>query len=307
MTQNHVTAVLPNEKRVVKGLPSIPEEIRERLRKEAWRFDIYGLVELLLYLGFSLRDIELTGHQGLESQPGLIRQLEFKPTGRVEITLYFGIAGANGVIPTYLMKMADTGVINERHFHELIAFFDRYLLKTWLQGMLPEMHLQRLGQTRWLRSLNNFGSLSNIIWLFTQVFPDLQVRVSRKAMNLGRLTRPAKIGVSKIGIEMILGNEFRVLTYGYQVVLIADHEDYKSNRPWHIEIQQRFTEQIRPVLANMDIYVEIWLTIRSTKSWFRINKDGNYLGYERLKGGDDPNKRIHIFSGYIETEGSETV
>ena len=304
MTQDHPTAKPPIETRL-KGPPKIPDEIRARLRKEASQFDIYGLVEVLVHLGFSLQDIELTGHQGLESQPGLIRQLEFKPSGRVEITLYFGVAGANGAIPTYLMKMADTGVINDRHFHELIAFFDRYLLKTWLHGMLPELHLQSLGQSRWLRSINNFRSVSNIIWLFSQVFPDLQVRAKRKAMNLGRLTRPAKIGISKIGIEMILGHEFRVLTYGYEVVLIADHEDYKPNRPWHIEIQERFADQICPVLQNMDIYVEIMLIIRSAKTWFRIDKDGNYLGYERLRGGEDPNKRIHIFSGFIEAQGSE--
>ena len=117
-----------------------------RLSKEAWRFDIYGLVELLIHLGYRHSDIELIGYQGLESQPGLIRQLEFKPANRVEITLYFGIAGANGVIPTYLLKMADIGAINELHFHELLSFCDRYLLKNWLRGMQPELHPP--GQTR---------------------------------------------------------------------------------------------------------------------------------------------------------------
>ena len=114
-------------------------------------------------------------------------------------------------------------------------------------------------------------------------------------------TRPAKLGISKIGIELTLGNEFRVLTYGYEVTLIADHEHYKPNQPWHVEIQRRFKEQICPVLGDMDIYIELWIILRSANNWFRIDQDGNYLGYERLRGGEDQNKRIHIFSGYIET------
>lgn len=284
----------------LKQHPELPKGLLHRLSKDAYKFDIYGLVELLVHLGFNLRDIELLGYQGLESQPGLIRQLDFKPQGRVEITLYFGIAGANGTIPTYLMKMADAGIINERHFRELLGFFDRYLLKTWLHGMLPEIHLERVGQTRWIRSMQNFGSLSSLTWLFSMIFPDLQTRVTRNAMNLGRATRPAKVGISRIGIEMILGNEFRVLTYGYEVILIADHEHYKPNKPWHIEILERFNERIRPVLANLDIYLEIWLIIRNTRNWFRIDKDGNYLGYERLRGGKDQEKRISVFSGNIE-------
>lgn len=269
------------------------------MSQEAWRFDIYGLIDLLFHLGYSFSDIDLIGHQGLESQPGLIRHLHFDANDRVTITLYFGIAGANGVIPTYLMKMADTGIINDRHFHELLSFFDRYLLKTWLQGMLAEMTHPKVENIRWIRSIQNFNSKSSMIWLFTQVFPDLQVRLCRKIKSLGKATRPAKIGSSKIGIEMILGNEFKVVSYGFEVTLIADTEEYKRRIPWHSEAQRRFQENIIPVLKGLDIFIDLWIIIRSTKNWFKIDEEGSHLGYERLRGGEDQSKRISIFTGYI--------
>lgn len=277
----------------------IPREVRECIKKRAREFDIYGLMELLHHHGYQLTDVDMIGYQGLESQPSFIKSVEFL-NNRVQIIVYFGLAGANGVIPTYLMKMADNGTINDRHFSELIGFFDRYLLKTWLLGMMPERHLERLGQTRWLRAMQNFKSLSSLDWLFNQIFPDLQVRISRKAINIGQETRPAVLGTSKIGIEMILGSEFRVLDYGYEILLIADQEKYKPSQPWHVEIQKRFNERVHPLLTGLELHVDLWMAIRSTSSWFRIEKEGNYLGYERLRGAENECKKILIFSGYIE-------
>lgn len=282
-----------------KPKPSPPAHLAKKLETEAWRFDIYALVDLLKHWGYTLDDLELIGHQGLESQPSFIRGIEFIEN-RVAITLYFGLAGANGVIPTYLMSMADKGVINDSHFHALIGFFDRYLLKSWLRGMMPGLSGIRADPLRWIRSVKNFRSTSSFHWLFGQVFPDLQVRVKRKSMNLGKSTRPAILGRSKIGIEMILGDTFNVLAYVFEVELIADYEHYKPGRPWHFEIQSRYEERLRPILRQLDIHIELWMILRTTKSWFKISEQGNYLGYERLKGGQNENKRILILSGYID-------
>lgn len=289
----------PTDRGMRKNVISVSQEIKNKLSKDAWRFDIYGLIEVLLHLGYTLPDINLVGHQGLESQPGLVRKLYFDTDSRVTIVLYFGISGANGVIPTYLMKMADSGIINDRHFHELLTFIDRYLLRTWLNGMLPELNQDKLGQIRWVRSIQNFNSLSSIIWVFTNIYPDLQVRAYRKVISIGNATRPAKLGHSKIGIEMILGNEFKVINYGFDITLIAQDEEYKLNHPWHTEIQKRFKDHIIPLLKGLDIYIDLCLIIRSTKSWFKIENDGSHLGYERLKGGENQSKRIHIHTGYI--------
>jgi len=64
-------------------------------------------------------------------------------------------------------------------------------------------------------------------------------------------------------------------------------------------VPKRCDAYINPLLQGLDIYIEIWLVVRSTQSWVTLTKSGNYLGYERLKGMENQYKKVLIHSGYI--------
>lgn len=274
--------------------------IKSRLENEVGRFELFALVSLLQYYGYDAKDIRLVGYSGLESQPRFIRSLEFVDN-YVVLTLYFGISGANGVLPSYMMKMVDSEVIDDRHFKELVEFFDQFILGSWLNGMMPEKHIQKLGKYRWLRSAQNFRSLSSLNWLFSAVFPEQQVRISRIQVNLSLSNRPAVIGKSKVGLEMILGDKTPVLAYSYKVLLISDFENDSRGMLWHGIIRKRISEYIQPVLKGLDIHFEIWMAIRSSRSWVKLLDEGNYIGYDRLKGREHDFKRIMIYSGFVDS------
>lgn len=275
------------------------QSIKRRIEKEVGRFDIFALMSLLKYYGYNSKDIRLVGHPGLESQPRFIKSIEFIDN-YIVLTLYFGLGGANGVLPSYFLKMVDCEVIDEKHFSELIQFFDQYILGTWLEGMMPEKHIQSLGQHRWLRSAQNFRSLSSLNWLFGVVFPEHQIRVSRIRVNLSLSNRPAVIGRSKVGLEMILGDKMPVLAYSYKVMLISDLENNTKDVPWHLVIRQRVSKYILPVLNGLDLHLDIWMAVRTTRSWVRLLDEGNYIGYDRLKGRENDFKKIMIYSGFID-------
>jgi len=273
--------------------------IKARLRREAWRFDIHALVALLGHYGVELKDVVIKGHFGFESQPRYIRSLDFDANDTPVITLYFGLLGADSILPTYFFRMAESGIFNELHFHQLVGFLDRYLLKTWLKGLTMQPIANRLQQEIWLRSMQNLASLANLAWLFELVLPEFQVRIERIERTMSHQARPARVGVSKIGHEMILGDRFSIPGYCHRVTLIADEEFYKPGQPWHEVVPKRCDAYINPLLQGLDIYIEIWLVVRSTQSWVTLTERGNYLGYERLKGMENQYKKVLIHSGYI--------
>ena len=278
---------------------TLTPSVKARLRRDAWRFDLYALVALLEYYGVDMQDVVVKGHFGFESQPRFIRSLDFDANDTPVITLYFGLAGADSMLPSYFFRMAESGVFNELHFHQLIGFLDRYLLKTWLNALTLQPIANQREQEVWLRSMQNLTNMANLAWLFELVMPELQVRVERIERTMYHQSRPARVGVSKIGHEMILGDRFSIPGYCHRVTLIVDEEYYKPEQPWHEVVPKRYEALITPLLQGLDIFLEIWLVVRSTQSWVTLQERGNYLGYERIKGMENQHKKVLIRSGYI--------
>lgn len=283
----------------------LTHEVKLKIKKSIPEFDIFGLLDLLVHVGLDLEYVAFRGYRGNESQPRLIKDIEFESDGRVVIHFYYGLQGANSCLPSYLFQMADSGVIKELHFEQFVGFLDEVLLRTWLKTMYPERfqlsYMFRESRKTWLSAMGKFASISRISWLFQLVYPELQIRVEKTEFENRMETRAAVIGKSKIGIEMILGNQFPIMDYLYSVTLIAEGEYFRYGKPWHGEVHRRLEKRVIPFLAPLSLNMLIKLVILDSDSWITLSRAQNFLGFERLKSDDLSEKTVLIHRGPIDT------
>ena len=278
---------------------AIDDVIKKKISKNLRYFDLYALIDLLHYYGFDHSSIRIEGHIGFESQPSIIKNIRFDPSEhRVTIGLYMGLASANGYLPTYFFNMVDNDTLDESHFQDLIGFFDQYLLKMWLNSLMPQI-LVKVSRANWIRTMASFTSLAHLQHLFELVFPELQVRCERVEIDHAVASKPCVLGTSKIGLEMILGDQFSILGYSHRITLIADDEYVRSDEPWHVCAKSRLHQYIFPLICNLDLFVEIFLVTRGSKQWLSLDQNKFTLGFERFKGQEDLVKKIALHYGTI--------
>lgn len=282
------------------------EDVKKRLVDKAWDFDVYALLDILVYHGLDLGAVRLKGHVGFESQPRLIKELSFNEDGNVTIIFYFGLAGANSPLPTYFFDMVDKGIINELHFIELIGFLDQVMLRVWLNALYPARFRLHIGSTvthiRWLQAMGSLCSLSSLLWIFQLALPELQIRAERKQVKAALSSSPAIVGRSKIGLQMVLGESYPIMLYCNKITYIADEELCSVGIPWHVEIKKRLDFMVFPVLKSFEMFFEVWLVIRESKAWLTLDSGSGFMGYERLKGHENENKTILIHKGVIDDQ-----
>jgi hypothetical protein len=282
------------------------EDVKKRLAEKVWDFDVYALVDVLVYYGLDLGVVRLKGHVGFESQPRLIKEISFGGDGNISIVFYFGLAGANSPLPTYFFDMVDKGIINELHFIELIGFLDEVMLRVWLNALYPEKFRLQIGvgvtHSRWLQAMGSLCSLSSLLWIFQLALPELQIRAERNQVKAALSSSPAIVGRSKIGLQMVLGDSYPIMLYCNKITYIADDELFSAGIPWHIEIKKRLESMIFPVLKAFEMFFEVWLVIRESKAWLTLDSGSGFIGYERLKGRENENKTILIHKGIIDLQ-----
>lgn len=274
-------------------------EVREKITSNLRYFDLYALIELLQYYGYDHSSIRIEGHMGFESQPGLIKSIRFEPTDhRVTLGLYMGLGSANGYLPSYFFNMVDNDTFDESHFQDLIGFFDQRLLKMWLNALMPQSFI-KVSRSHWIRTMASFTSLAHLQHLFELIFPELQVRCERLEIDHAVASKPCVLGTSKIGLEMILGDQFRIIGYAHRITLIADHEEVGPDQPWHICAKDRLQRHVFPLISNLDLFIEVILLIRGSKQWLSLDQGKMTLGFERFKGQEDHLKRIGLHYGPV--------
>jgi hypothetical protein len=275
----------------------VSDGLKARIKGKIRCFEIMALVSLLHHLGYSIENMIFDGYHGMESQPSLIRDIHFEADGNVRIVLYLGLAGPNTTLPMYFFAMVEKGLVDARHFNDLISFFDNILLKKWIYSLSPESYLFSTSREAWLRVMGRFTSPASIHWLFQAVAPELQVRISRGDQVMGQFAQPAVLGQSKIGLEMIFGHSFNMIVNVISVRYIAETERMTSGDEWSATLINRIRNYILPIISGNEESLEVWLSIQEPGQWLSLNAEGLQLGYETLKGNDYQRKDVLIFSG----------
>ncbi|MEY2699891.1 MAG: hypothetical protein RIQ52_646 [Pseudomonadota bacterium] len=289
------------------------EVLKSRISRNACFFDLKALLDLFSHLGIDPENVLFSGYMGTESQPSLVKSVRFHPAsegGDVTVTLYFGLAGAATPLPSYFFQMAQTGMIDEEHFAQLLQFLDQVLIKSWIMALYPECFRTRLGQSdsrpQWLRKVHRLGSLASVHWLFQIMVPELQLRSERGEIVEKNVVSHAQLGKSALGFQMILGHFFSAMAYVHKFTYIADEEFYRYQMPWHQVIQERLHASVFPLLAPLNMNIEVWLVIREARNWLKLESSA-YLGYERMRGEENRFKSILIYSGMPQDTGATAI
>ena len=275
------------------------------ISKRIHDFDLICLLQLLQYLDYQPEDIHFKSHLSASSQPSLIHHIEFQrdPVRRVVITLNMGILSAQSPLPTYFFKKLDTGYFDTRSFSDFIGYFDHNLIKNYLLNIYPEINKalypdSELTKRRFLQLLD-IKSCSTLHWLFELVFPELGVRAEKAALNRQVRTTGLRLGVTMLGTDAMFGGKTHVPIDGRRITLFSEFETIYPGEPWPREIKKRLNDQIFPILKSVGMDLEIILIILTQKAWAKLQTD-SYLGYDKIRGGEEQYRRIRIFTGRLQ-------
>lgn len=277
--------------------------LETRIVKNIWRFDPISLLKLLAHLGYDMDDILFCSTFGACSQSRLLESIEFRSSPRkVVITLNLGLLGGQSVLPNYLFKQVHNNTIDAQRFAEFFGYFDDRLLRRFLLAIYPEFDetVFQNWETRKKSALYTLrlDSITTLHWLTQLVFPELQVRVEKVALQRSIDLGAPILGKSRLGYRTVFGKIKKLPVPGKRITLITDEDNFTSDQPWPHEIERRLQKLIFPVLQGVDLHLEIWLMIRTQGSYLGL-KQNSYLGYENLLSDKLQFRRIRIFSGHL--------
>ena len=277
---------------------------QKNIAQKIHQFDLISLLQLLEFLGYQTEEIQFKSHHSSSSQPSLIHQIEFnnEPSRMVVITLNLGLLSVQTPLPSYFFKKLDAGYIDTKSFVEFIGYFNHFLIRNYLLNIYPETNRAlfpdwELTKRRYLQMLD-LKSCSTLHWLFELVFPELGVQAEKVALNRQLRTTHLKLGETILGTDAIFGEKSGVPVSGRRITLFSEFESTDPGEPWPREIKQRLDNLIFPILRSVGMDLEILLVIRMQKTWAKLKTD-SYLGYDKIRGGEESYRRIRIFTGRL--------
>lgn len=273
----------------------------QRIAERAREFDLGPLMRLLEAEGYPPEHILFESNPDPVSSPALVEAVTFhrKPVPRVVVTLNLGLMGANGLLPSYFMEVAEQ-TLEPDAFFDFIRFFDHRLLTAFLRAIYPERDGALFED--WERAKGFYfrmlgvGSVATLQWLFQLHFPELRVCAIRGAFRNTTASHALRTGISHLDGTAVLGRIYESDAAGFRVELLADEETTSSGETWPHVVQRRLTDTLLPLLAPSRLTLVVGLTVLSHSSWARLDPDG-FLGYERLRGNANTGYRMVIFEG----------
>lgn len=275
--------------------------IEEQIAARAREFDLGPLLRLLEAEGYP------AGHVLFESNPepvsaaALVEAVTFhhSPQRRAVVTLNLGLLGANSLLPSYFMELAEQ-CPNPEAFFDFIRFFDHRLLESFARALYPERDSTLVGD--WERTkgfyfqMLGLGSVTTLQWLFQLYFPELRVWVSQ--IGFRKITRGHELrtGISPLDGTAVLGDTYMSESAGFQIELTAEEEKDARGVEWPQVVERRLAEHLLPLLAPSRLRLEVALTVSVHALWAKLAQRG-YLGYERFEGGSQIGHRLVVFQG----------
>jgi hypothetical protein len=279
--------------------------LEARIVREARRFELKPLIDLLVRKGYPREEIVLEGTRDGTSA-NLVEAVRFEkqPERIVVLKLNLGLLGDNTLLPSYFYAVTDKSPEPER-FEDFVRFFDHRLIQNLLRALYPDEDgaLYR----DWGEVLRSFfrmlgpNSVATLHWIAQRYFPDLGVEVGRCAFIDTTEAHAAVTGESLLDGSAILGRAYQSDTSGFGIDLFADEETNDRGKAWPNIVKLRLNEQVLPLLAPFRVPLRVRLTVRRHASWARVDIPfaamRGYLGYERIEGDPDAGHTTVIYRG----------
>lgn len=278
--------------------------LKERITREIYRFDIISLLFLLYRMGYPREQIFFRSYHSQSSQPTLLEKIEFHDDPQPQVVIYvnLGLMSAQSPLPSYFFQKLDQGYIDSEAFADFLAFFDRRLVGKFILSVYPEVNPEVFPNwslaKRQYAGMLNLRSSTTLHWLFGIVFPDLCVQVDKAVLNRTLETSDIVLGSTFLDGNSVFGKKTAIPVQGQRVNLTSASEQTSTGTPWPREIRERMESMIFPLLKSVGIDLEVFLIIRTEKSWAKLHSE-SFLGYDRIKGGKAQPRRIPIFRGYL--------
>ncbi|MCH2205672.1 MAG: hypothetical protein MK132_07365 [Lentisphaerales bacterium] len=279
--------------------------VEKSIKKRIFYFDIQPLLFLLEKIGYADEHILFKSAFTNTSQSSLIAGIKFKHGAQKQVTIYvnWGILSPQTPLPSYIFKTVGDNFGGSKAFMDFVNFFDHHLFKAFIAASYPES--SHIGGVSWedlkqsFMKLAGLKSVSTMHWAIQQIFPELDVDVKRNVINQEVYNGGIRLGHCKLGDKHSLGKSSSTPVDAFTITLFADEGRTPCMVAWPIEVLKRYERQVKPLLANMNINVEIFLIIREQNSMARLSNE-SYLGYDKIKGDHLNKRRILIFRGRID-------
>ncbi|AKF85826.1 Type VI secretion, VasB, ImpH, VC_A0111 [Myxococcus fulvus] len=273
--------------------------VEERIREHAGAFDMPALLELLTKEGYGPDDVELKSHRGTVHAPRLIQSVEFaRNPRRVIITVNLGLLSVQSPLPSFFLKAMES--LEHDAMESFLGYFDHLLLKARFAGLFPERDGALLpgwesAAAHRLRLLRP-GCPSTLHWLFSQAYPEAEVRVRRATRRQRIDTRGIRLGGAALGDGTAMGGFATVPTGGLEAWLYVDESFCGTGAAWAVEARRRLRSRVLPHLVDTPVFLTVALVIRDQHGHARV-EDTSHLGYEPIIGGPEEDRQVVLFSG----------
>jgi hypothetical protein len=279
-------------------------DLEQRLTREARRFELKPLLDLLLSNGYR-RDQILFESTAEGSSSTMVVGVEFRENPQmVVVTLSLGLLGDNSLLPSYFLQIVEKSDDPERFF-DFLRFFDHRLIENFLRAVYPEddgaIYKDFPEVERAFLKMLGLGSVSTLEWLSQLHFPELRARVARRAFSSATASHAFRTGRSALDGTGILGRVYESDAAGFVLDLVANEETDMRGRGWATLVQTRLRERLLPTLAPFRIPLIVRLHVLFHASWARVDfpfaDEHGYLGYERFRGDPDQGHTMVLYRG----------
>jgi hypothetical protein len=285
-------------------VPTPQNEFEERIRREARRFDLKPLLDLLLARGYRWEELLF---QSTTELPGssIVLGIDFQESPRtVIITVSMGLLGDGSLLPSYFLQVVEKSDDPEKFF-DFIRFFDHKLIENFVRALYPEDDTEVYSDfpevERAFLKMLGLGSVSTLSWLGRLFFPELRTHVSRRAFTSTTASHAFKTGTSQLDGTGILGKSYDSDAAGFVLDVFADEETDSRGRGWAAIVDKRFRESLLPLLEPFHIPLIVRLKVLYHASWVKLEapaaRERGYLGYERIRGNAEGGHVLVLWRG----------
>lgn len=298
-------------------------EVEARLVREAQRFDLRPLLEVLAEIGYSSDEILFEGALYGRSA-SVVQALRFtrRPVRTAIITVHLGLLGDNTLLPSYFYHVAERSPDPARFF-DFLRFFDHQLIENFFRAIHPEFGdgrpvsgtadpAERNGATggvygNFRSVLKTFfrmagpGSVSTLHWVTQLYFPEFRVRVKRRPLESTTDSHACRTGDSRLDGSGVLGKNYVAESPGFLVDLFAEDEVDLSGREQADIVRERLDQRFLPLLSPFNLALTVRLVVLWHSSFAHVDDpraaDKSFLGYNRLRGPREVRHTTVLYRG----------
>lgn len=288
-------------------MSTVPDaQLARCIAEKAHQFDLGALLRALALAGYRGTEVILESAITWAYRGSLVQAVHYQEAPpRAIVTLNVGLLSNQGPLPSYVYRLLEPS--GNEPLEVLLQFFAGRLLSDEARALFPEEDtalFPYFEQTRGsLRALLGLGSPVGLHWLFSRVYPELEISVYRSVSTRRIPTAGVVLARSRFGDGSAFGGYAPVPIGSLHIALLCDEPTDEARRPWESEAVRRLREDVLPILREHRLYLRVLLVFRDQPSWLLLSAE-RHLGHqpvfaERLRTAPRQVRSAVLFDGEV--------